>query len=264
MGEHGVNVDLVQFAKGGDGADALTAGEVQMAGNSDVTTIGLLAQNPNLKSLLVYQDSGKYLKVVLRSGVKSPDKVRKMAVVPGLSELAATRFLESKGIKRDSVEFVTADPAEIPALTKKGDVDAYVLWEPWPTKGVELGARVMETTGDYGFRAEHWLLSTSSWLKDHEDTAAKVAAALTEAAKKTEQDPDAAARATKEEAKVPTAQTLTAVKEIDFGVRDFTAKDLKRYEDTAQFYLDTGKVKARPDVAGAVQRGWLPEHTKGS
>ncbi|GAA2540285.1 hypothetical protein GCM10010423_42840 [Streptomyces levis] len=262
--KHGVDVDLVQFAKGGEGVDALTAGQVQMAGNSDATTIGLLVQNPDLRSLLVYEDSGRYLKVVLGPDVKSPAKIRKMAVVPGLSELAATRFLESKGIEPDSVEFVTADPAEIPALTKKGDVDAYVLWEPWPTKGTELGERILETTGDYGFSYQHWLLSTSPWLKDNKHVAAKVAAALAEAAEKTESDPQAAAQAAKDAAKIPTDQTLKAVKEIDFAVRDFTAKDLEGYESTANFYLDTGKLKALPDVSRAVQRGWLADNTKGS
>ncbi|MBC9713220.1 ABC transporter substrate-binding protein [Streptomyces sp. TRM66268-LWL] len=265
--KHGVDVDLVQFAKGGEGVDALNAGQVQMAGNSDATTIGLLGQNPDLRSLLVYENSGRYLKVVLGPGVKTAKDIRKMAVVPGLSELAATRFLESKGIKPGSVEFVTSDPAEIPALTKKGDMDAYVLWEPWPSKGEELGAKILETTGDYGLSYQHWLLSTSPWLKDNKDTAAKVAAALAEAAEKVESDPDTAAKATEDAAKIPTAQTVNAVKEIDFGVRDFTAEDLKGYEDTARFYLDTGKVKARPDVARAVQRGWLPDNpaqTEGS
>ncbi|WP_406330095.1 ABC transporter substrate-binding protein [[Kitasatospora] papulosa] len=260
--KHGVDVDLVHFAKGGEGVDALNAGQVQMAGNSDATTIGLLGQSPDLCSLLVYEDSGRYLKVVLAPEVKSPSEIRKMAVVPGLSELAATRFLESKGIKPGSVEFVTADPAEIPALTKKGDVDAYVLWEPWPAKGAELGLRIQETTGDYGLSYQHWLLSTSSWLEDHKDVAAKVAAALAEAARKTESDPQAAAQATQDAAKIPTAQTVNAVKEIDFAVRDFTAEDLKGYEDTARFYSDTGKLKARPDVTRAIQRGWLSDNTE--
>ncbi|WP_405483603.1 ABC transporter substrate-binding protein [Streptomyces sp. NBC_00009] len=260
--KHGVNVDVVQFAKGGEGVDALTAGQVQLAGNSDTTTIGVLAQNPDLRALAVYENSGDYLKAVLGPHVKSPARIRKMAVVPGLSELAATRFLESRGIDPATVDLVTADPAEIPALTKKGDIDAYVLWEPWPAKGEELGARVVATTGDYGLSYQQWLLATSPWLKANSDTAAKVAAALTEATKQAERDPDAAARATKEAAKVPTEQTVKAIKEIDFGVRDFTTADLKGYRNTAEFYASTGKVKAAPDVNRAVLDGWLPEHRK--
>jgi len=54
------------------------------------------------------------------------------------------------------------------------------------------------------------------------------------------------------------------VKEINFAVRDFTAKDIEGYDSTAQFYLDTGKVKARPDVSRTVQRGWLSDNAEGS
>jgi len=262
--KHGVNVQLVQFGQGSEGVNNLTAGQVQMSGNSDTTTISMLQQDPDLRSLLVYEQSGKYLKVVLGPKVSSPSKIRKMAITPGLSEMAATRFLESKGIDPKSVEFVTADPPEIPALTQKGDVDGYVLWEPWPAKGVELGGKVLENTGSYGLTYAQWLLTRSDWLKSNAGTAAKVAQTLEEAARLTESDPQAAAEATQKAVKVPTDQTLAAIKEIDFGARDFTAADLKGYEGTAQFVLDSGKVKAKPDVKAVVQRGWFTEHVKGS
>ncbi len=262
--KHGLNVQLVQFGKGGEGVEALAGGQVQLAGNSDATTIGLLQQNPNLRSLLVYEESGRYLKVVLGPKVGDPSKIRKMAVVPGLSELAATRFLESKKIDKKSVDFITADPPEIPALLQKGDIDAYVLWEPWPAKGTELGGKVLETTGDYGLAYSHWLIADNKWLSGNESTATKVAQALRDAARETEADPEAAAQATQKAAKIPTTQTLNAIKEIDFGTRDITAKDLTNYKATAAFYLDTGKVKSSPDVARAALRGWFTRQTKGS
>ncbi|MGW4910991.1 ABC transporter substrate-binding protein [Streptomyces sp. NPDC004270] len=262
--KHGVNVELVQFGQGSEGVNNLVAGQVQMSGNSDSTTISMLPQDPDLRSLMVYEQSGQYLKVVLGPKVASPSKIRKMAVAPGLSELAATRFLESKGIDPKSVEFVTADPPEIPALMKKGDVDAYVLWEPWPTKGVAQGGRILENTGAYGVTYSQWLLTSAAWLKANPDTATKVAETLAEAARLTETDPEAAAQATEKAVKVPAAQTLTAIKEIDFGARDFTAADLKGYADTARFFVDSGKVKAQPDVPAAVQRGWFTQHLKGS
>ncbi|MER5434154.1 ABC transporter substrate-binding protein [Streptomyces sp. NPDC002588] len=262
--KHGVNVQLVQFGRGGEGVDALAGNQVQLAGNSDTTTIGMLQQNADLRSLLVYEQSGKYLKVVLGPKVTSPAKIRKMAVVPGLSQLAATRFLESKDIDPKSVEFVTADPPEIPALLQKGDVDAYVLWDPWPGKGVELGGRILETTGDYGLSYSHWLIADDTWLSGHKDLAAKVALALQDAARLTEQDPGDAAAATQKATKIPTAQTLQAIKEIDFGVRDITSADLKTYSATAKFYVDTGKVKSLPNVSRAAVPGWFTQNTKGS
>ena len=262
--KHGVNVQLVQFGQGSEGVNNLVAGQVQMSGNSDTTTISMLPQDPDLRSLLVYEQSGKYLKVVLGPKAKSPSQIRKMAVAPGLSELAATRFLESRNIDPKSVKFITADPPEIPALMQKGDVDAYVLWEPWPTKGVAQGGHILENTGAYGLSYSQWLLTSAAWLKANPDTATKVAETLQEAARLTESDPKAAAEATERAVKVPAAQTLTAIKEIDFGTRDFTDTDLKGYSDTAKFFVDTGKVKAQPDVTTAVQRGWFTQHLKGT
>ena len=262
--KHGVNIQLVQFGRGGEGVDALAGNQVQLAGNSDTTTIGQLQQNPGLRSLLVYEQSGRYLKVVLGPKVTSPSKIRKMAVVPGLSQLAATRYLESKGIDTKSVKFITADPPEIPALLQKGDVDAYVLWEPWPAKGVELGGRIVSTTGDYGVSYAQWLIADDKWLSGHKSIAVKVAEALQDAARRTESDPDAAAAATQKAAKIPTAQTLKAIKDIDFGVRDITSADLKTYTATAKFYVDTGTAKSQADVAKTALRGWFTQQTKGS
>jgi ABC-type nitrate/sulfonate/bicarbonate transport system substrate-binding protein len=260
--KQGVNVDVVQFGKGGDAVDAIASGQVQMAGSSDTTTIGQLQQNPGLRALLVYEQSGRYLKVVERKSIGDPSQIKKMAVVPGLSELAATRFLESKKIDPKTVAFVTADPPEIPALMQKGEVDAYVLWEPWPAKGAQLGGKIVETTGDYGLSYVHWLISGNTWLSANAGTAAKVAKALDEATRMTESDPQAAAQATQKAAKVPAAQTVAAIKEIDYGVRDITAADMKGYEATADFFLRTGKVKAKPDVGPVVLQNWFSEHAE--
>ncbi|MGP4043933.1 ABC transporter substrate-binding protein [Streptomyces sp. 2A115] len=256
----GVNVKLVQFGSGGEAADAFAGGQVQFAGLSDVTTIGRLPQNPDMRALLLYQVDDKYLKVVERKGVSDAKQIKKMAIVPGVSQLAAIRFLESKNIDPKSVKFVTAAPPEIPALLQKGDVDAFVLWEPWPTKAVELGGKIAETTGDFGVLPVHWLVTGAKWLKGNQDTAAKVAKAIEEAATMTEQDPQAAAQATQKATKIPAAQTLTAIKEIQFGARGFTAADLKGYESTAQFYVDTDTAKSVADVETAVLQNWFTEH----
>ncbi|TDC46537.1 ABC transporter substrate-binding protein [Actinomadura sp. KC345] len=263
-GKHDLNVELVQFGRGGEAVDAIAGGQVQMAGSSDTTTIAQLQQNPTLRALLVYQESGRYLKVVTGSGISDPSQIKKVAVVPGLSELAMTKYLESKKIDVDSVKLVTADPPEIPALLQKGEVDAYTLWEPWPAKGVELGGKVQETTGDYGLSYQHWLITGQEWLSGNESTAVRVAQALEEATALVESDPKAAAEATRKAAKVPAEQTETAVREIDFKVRDIVTADMKGYTSTAEWYLSTGKVKTKPDLNATVLRGWVTAKVKGT
>lgn len=261
--DQGLDVEIVQFGHGGEAVDAIAGGEVQLAGNSDTTTIGRLQQNPDLRALLIYQESGRYLKVVAREEIEEPSQIKKMGIVPGLSELGAIKYLESKQIDPGSVEFVTAGPPEIPALLEKGDIDAYVLWEPWPAKGVEQGGEIVETTGDYGMTYVHWLVTGDKWLNDNKETAVKIAQVLDEATRQTEADPEAAAAATQKAAKVPTDQTLMAVKEIDFKVRDITEADTAAYEETAEFYVKTGKMKSKPNVPPALVLNWFTQHAKG-
>jgi NitT/TauT family transport system substrate-binding protein len=258
--KHGVNVQVVQFGTGGEAVDAIASGQIQMAGSSDVTTIGKVQQNPDLRGLLIYEQSGRYLKVVEGKKISAPSQIKKMAIVPGLSELAAIRFLESKHIDAKSVKFITADPPEIPALLQKGDIDAYVLWEPWPTKGVQLGGKIGGTTGDYGLSYVQCLITGNKWLSANQGTAVNVAKALNEAAQLTESDPQAAAQATMKATKIPVAQTVSAVKEIDFKVRDINAADLKVADGTAEFYVQTGKLKSKPDVRTLMVQNWFSQH----
>jgi len=257
----GVNVDVVQFGTGGEAVSALATGQIQLAGSSDVTTVGQLRQNPALRAVLAYEESGRYLKVVFGPHADA-DHPATMGVVPGLSELAATRYLQARHIDPATVHFITAGPPEMPALMQKGDIDGYILWEPWPTKGVAAGGRVVGTTGDFGLSYVQWLITDDKWLQGNQDTVAKIAAALDQAAQRTESDPNAAAAATEKAAKIPPDQTVSAVNEIDFKVRDLTDQDVASAGQVADFFVATHKLDTKPDVSAALLRGWYSQHAQ--
>jgi ABC-type nitrate/sulfonate/bicarbonate transport system substrate-binding protein len=254
--DRGVNVEIVQFGTGGEGVSAVATGEIQLAGASDVTIISQLGRNPDLRTVVPYEESGDYLKVVARPDAADPAAIRKVGIVPGLSQLAAIRFLESRGIDPASVEFVTAGPPEIPALMQQGDIDAYVLWEPWPTRGTELGGTVLGTTGDYGLSYLQWLVGDAAWVEQNRDTVAKVVAALAQAAERTESDPQLAAEATSDAAKIDPSQTVRAIEEIDFGVRDLGPGDVTAAEKVAEFLVGEGVLPEVPDLSAVLLQGW--------
>jgi NitT/TauT family transport system substrate-binding protein len=260
--EAGVDVEGIQFGRGGEAVDALATGDINLAASSDTTTISQLNVNPNLRALLVYEESGEYLKVVAREGIGSVDEIKKMGIVPGLSELSALKLLESEGVDPSKVEFVSAGPPELPALLDKGDIDAFVLWEPWPTRALDLGSKVLMNTGDYGWSYVHWLIGTEQWIEENPETASTIARVLDEAAQLTEEDPDAAAEATQAAAKVAPEETLKAIEEIDFEVRDITEEDLPGYKSIAEFYLNTGKAEKLPPVEDSVMLDWFSENAQ--
>lgn len=257
------DVELIQFSRGGEAVEALGAGQLDMAGNSDTTTLTLMAANPVFRALFIYQEAGDYLKLVGRPDLTGFEDIQTMGVVPGLSEYNAEVFVEHEGL--EGVEFVEADPAEIPALMQRGDIDAYILWEPWPAQGVELGGQVMGVTADFGSAYVHWLVVTEEWLADTENEpyAAAVARALARASELVESDPELAAQATEEAASVPPDQTLLAVEEIDFEVRGFSDSDLESYADQLDYLTNRGLIAEAPDLDTAVVRDWYEEAVGG-
>lgn len=254
----GLKVKLVQFGGGGLAVEALNAGQLQVVGASDTTTVSQLQANPNLRALFSYQTSGKYIKVVLRNGVSSPKEIKNFGIVPGLSQLLAVNYLQSQSIDTAGVKMVTATPTDMPTLMKRGDIDAFVLWEPWPTQAVtQAVGKVITTTGEYGWNYAQWFVTSKTWLTGNEATAAKIATVLESATQKVESDPAAAATATKESVKLPEAQTLTAVDEIDFAVKDLTPADITADDRVADFFVQSGTLKSKPDLSTVMLTGWL-------
>jgi ABC-type nitrate/sulfonate/bicarbonate transport system substrate-binding protein len=256
----GLDVELVQFGRGSEAVDALVAGEVEMAGSSDATTVTQFQQNPGLRALYATQRSGKYVKVVLRNGVKEAGQIEKMAVVPGLSEVAAAAYLQSQGVSREDVEFVTVTPNEASPLMGRGDVDGFVMWEPWPSTAVQDGVgQVAASTGDYGWNYNHWLISTQDHLDQGEADAQALADVLAEAAKRVEEDPDAAVAAVVAATDVPEDQVRQAIDEIDYQVRAFREEDIEAASASAAYFVESGVLKERPDLESGIVVDWIQE-----
>ncbi|MFX7732008.1 ABC transporter substrate-binding protein, partial [Acinetobacter baumannii] len=72
-------------------------------------------------------------------------------------------------------------PPELPALLARGDIDAYFVWEPWPTLGVQQGGHILMTAGDVGYTSTLWLSANANWLAANKEVAGNILKALAEA-----------------------------------------------------------------------------------
>ncbi|NKY43819.1 ABC transporter substrate-binding protein [Nocardia cerradoensis] len=255
--EAGLDVHLVQFGSGGEAVDALSSGQVQLAGSSDTTTIAQLRQNPSLRAMYSYEASGDYIKVVLRNGLEAPAAGQKFGIVPGLGQISTEKYLEAHGVRPESVKMIKATPTDMPALLGRGDIDGYVLWEPWPTAALRQGiGHVVARTGDYNWLYHHWAITTQPWLAGHENDALTVARVLDKATQLVESDPAAAAAATKSAVNVAEDQTITAIRDIDFGVKNLTTDDIAAAQSVVDFYKKLGALTEQPDLRSAMLADW--------
>jgi ABC-type nitrate/sulfonate/bicarbonate transport system substrate-binding protein len=246
----GVTVELRQFAQGGEGVDAMLAGEIDAAGSADSTFVARGTEG--VRALAPYvEEGGSYVKLVVRDGIDDVAQIERIGVIPGqISEYGAQKLFEAEGIDPASVEQVkVAGPPEMPALLERGEIDAFVLNEPWPARAVEEEAgKVLAVASDFELTYTLVVAARPEWLEHNRERAGAMMRALAEAARTIEQDPDLAAEATEKAAKVEPEQTVQAVEELDFGVRDFTRRDIARLNDVADFLVDRGLIKSRPQV----------------
>jgi ABC-type nitrate/sulfonate/bicarbonate transport system substrate-binding protein len=253
--EAGLNVTVHQFAQGTEGVDAIIAGQMQFGVPTDSSFLTRAARS-DLRALgIIAEDKGHFVKLVLGKGIDSPQQIKKMGIVPGsISELGAVRLLEHEKIPRDSVEFVEAGSPELPALLDKGDIDAFVIQEPGPTQAREMGATV-KPSATFGLSYVVVVVASGKWVDENRETARQIMEVLGEAADRVESDPDAAAAATQEQTKTPPDLTKQVVDELDFGVRDFTPRDIENFERISNYLHERGFIEKKVDVDSAVEQG---------
>jgi NitT/TauT family transport system substrate-binding protein len=254
--KHGVNVELIQFAQGGDALDAVAAGQAPMGGAAEPTTL-IRAARTDIKVIGIYGQSGSYIKFVAKAGISDPTQLKKVGVVPGsVSEFSTDLMLAKFNIDPKSVELVKAGPPEFPALLARGDVDGYFLWEPWPTNGVKQGGKILLSSGEVGYTYNMWLSANGAWLAGHQTEAKSILGALAEACEIVRADPSKGAAAVQAEAKIPAATALEALKEVQCVVRDFTDADMATYEKIAAFLAKRKITLEKIDLGKVIQRGF--------
>ncbi|MBO1330489.1 ABC transporter substrate-binding protein [Streptomyces sp. VRA16 Mangrove soil] len=258
----GVDVQLMKVEGGPAAAQAVTAGTAQMSANADSTALPQMVSNPALRALGVFQSSGRLLKVVLRKGITSPKQIRTMGSIQGIGLYATHQYLEHNGIDPDSVKIQQSSPQEIPTMLQRGDIDGYILFDPWVTKGVEAGGHIAGSTGDFGVTYRQWLLADQKWLKDHQDVAGKVFKVVAEADRLVTKDPHAAALASREQAQLPVAGTEKAIGEITFESRALTSADVTSSRKIVDFLLAEKLVKSAPDYDTVLLSGWYDQHAR--
>lgn len=147
--KHGLDVQFLKFSNGGEAVDAVIAGQANLAGAADQTTMIRMARGADLRPTTVYEESGSYLKLAVKAGITDPKQIKTYGIVKGsVSEYSTGLTLQKYGIDPASVKMLPAGPPELPALLARGDIDGFFVWEPWPGLAVKQGGKTLLTSGD--------------------------------------------------------------------------------------------------------------------
>lgn len=185
--KHNLKADIKQFTGGPELSDAVMAGEVDFASSGTATLMPRIARG-NLVVLATIITSPNAFKVAARTAIQSPADLRgkKVGTVGGSSTdylwaLLAKRY----GIPESEIQTVSIPPPELIPSLDRGDIQAFMVWEPWPTRAVDIigkdKVRLLLSSGDFGYFLNFIAVANRKFADAKPDATARVLAAIRDA-----------------------------------------------------------------------------------
>jgi NitT/TauT family transport system substrate-binding protein len=253
----GLDVRLTVVTQAGDAMDGLIAGQYDLVAGSESTTM-VRAERAKLKALGVFWQSASYIKLTTDSSINKPTDIKTVGIVPGsASELSTLKLFVRYGMDPKSVKQVASPPPELPALLLRHDIDGFFLWEPWPSRAVKQGAKVLLTSGDVGYTSTMLAVASADWLNANRATALQMMKIISEACAAITSDPAKGAQAIQAAIKIPAADAGEFLKGTECKVRDFSPEDISTYKDVMDFLVSKGAIKTKTDVTNMLEAGFV-------
>ncbi|MBV5306022.1 MAG: ABC transporter substrate-binding protein [Desulfobulbaceae bacterium] len=256
----GLVVKNIVIAGGGiEVAEALVAGEADVAAMGDAPALIAVSRNGNLKILTSYMTSENMHRLIVSqsSNIAKPSDLagKKIAVHVGTSTYGALLlYLKKHGIDKKEVTFVTIPPQFFPEAMQKGEVDAVAGSEPWPQNVLDKNptARQLTTLGGLGNTYPHLILGRADFLQASQEKSKAILRVIADMESMLRDRPEEAARLIAQATGRPWQKELAALSELQWssGVDETIRQSLLQ---TAGFLIAEGKLKKMPDLKAAIQ-----------
>jgi len=185
--KYNLTSEIKQFTGGPDMADAVMAGEMDFGSSGTATLMPRIARG-NLLVIATISTSPVSFKVAARTSIQSPADLRgkKVGTVGGsTTDYLWTVLAKRYGIPENELQLVSVQPPELVPALDRGDIQAFMSWEPWPSRAVEISGkdkvRVLLTSGDFGYFLHFIAVVHPKFAAAKPDATARVLAALRDA-----------------------------------------------------------------------------------
>ncbi|TVQ38741.1 MAG: taurine ABC transporter substrate-binding protein [Spirochaetaceae bacterium] len=278
----GVGVRWVQFNSGSELNAAVAAGSVDLGLGGSSTTVAAITQGVPAEVIWIYNIIGDNEALVVRAD----GDVRQVADLAGRRVAApfgaTTHYhllaaLELAGVDPNSLTILDMSPGDMRAAWQRGDIDAGFVWEPTLAAMLELGGRVLITSGELaaqGFLTGDIGIVRSGFAERHPELVVRYLKNQMRAVDFIRDDPEQAAQSIAEEFGIEAQEALRQMSTLVFlsGEQQTTASYLGRtgrigeladvFVETGQFLADQGAIREAParDVfERAINPGYLEQ-----
>jgi NitT/TauT family transport system substrate-binding protein len=257
-------VTVRDFPSNSDAASALVAGDIQGAIPSATIVNSLLGRGIDFKVLAAVSRSPRDAKVIVTADINKPEdlKGKKVAVVAGSSsEMVMGLYLKRAGLSLQDVEVIKADAPEIVAIMSRGEAQAFDLWEPFPTRAIELMGNKVKVAGvseDFGVQAALHQIMSGPFVASNPDAGLRLMRAYLQAETFYKDNAQQAVEilAKRNGLSVDDARTQLANSVFRVAADEEMVTELRT---DAQWQVEIARLKAVPDYSKAIDSSALKQ-----
>ncbi len=247
--KNGLDVTINTGPSGSAMVPFLVNNQVQAAYGSDLAGVINHQVDPNIVAVA----DGTYLwkwESVIGRNVDSLEalKGKKVGVAMGTGgEIFWRRLLDARKLNPADFTLVNVEAPEMLAAIERGDIDAFAVWEPWPTRTLKAvkGTKVL-ATADGIYNNINFIYMNRGWIEKNRATAEKFIRALCEANDLIEKDRPAAAKMVAKFLKMPLDLATELMPKVYYDM-DFQPRSIEAIKDSEKLLADQKKLKAPLD-----------------
>lgn len=221
--ESGLDVTIKEYEAGKLAADALLAGEADIATATEFVFVSDSFDNPVLRILgTIATDKSVELVARKSQGIAEPTdlKGKRIGVTKkSIGEFFLGRYLNIEGISVQEVELVDLKPSEIVKAVVNGEVDAGFTWDPNISEiERQLGGEAISWSGQLDQDFYFLLLTTEEWVETKPIVAERFLFAMTQAEEFSVENPAKVQQLLQDQFNYEHSYVLEIWPDIDFTV----------------------------------------------
>lgn len=268
----GVDVELQAIEGIGDRKQALVANKIQgMTATFDVA-VSAVGEGVPLKCVWAFDASNGADGVIVRAGkgieTVADLKGREVAFHRGsASHFLLSTLLEKAGLTDNDIKVVDMKASEAASAFMAGKIDAAVTWEPYLSKAVAGGDKVLASTKDTPGLIADIITLREDFVKQNPDKAQAIVAALAEATDYMKKNPEetskilAAAFKMKPEDVNADIQTLKFYdlqeNKAFFGTKEKPGPAFEVGKRAGEFYIKLKVLQKAPDLTTFIDSSFM-------
>jgi len=249
--KNGLDVTINTGPSGSAMVPFLVNNQVNAAYGSDLA--GVI--NHQVDNNIVAVADGTYLakwESVIGRNVDSLEalKGKKVGVAFGTgAEIFWRRLLAQRKLDPAGYTLVNVEAPEMLAAIERGDIDAFAVWEPWPTRTLmSVKNTKVLATADGIYNNINFIYMNRGWIEKNRATSEKFIKALCEANDIIEKDRPAATKQVAKFLKMPIELATELMPKLEFDM-NWKPRSLEAIRDSEHLLADQKKLKAPLDYS---------------